>query len=316
MKQTHWERFHQGGTLATCPTSPVGGYDEELEAVWVDFFTPLPNDASILDVATGNGAVLAIASETNRRLKKRWQLHGSDLARINPVSHVRDGKNLFAGCTFHPEVATEALPFSDSSLDAVCGQYALEYSDQAKALLEISRVLKSAAQARFVLHNTQSLLVLNAHASLTEAELVLDESRLYQRLTRLVKMGDQSAAIDHPATTQLRETLRSLRNAHSEAQKAGQGRVLEVSLDAVRKLLEMRLTSSPAVVTEQIQRVEQDLRYSVRRLRDLLAHALSEDDMNQLMVEAGEAGLKTVSMEPQYHRSDHLVGWCWTLSKS
>ena len=82
-----WETYYRGGAISTCPTARDGGYDLEVREAWVEFFTPLPDGARILDIGTGNGVVPLIAADTAAALGRRWEIHGADLAQIDPPRH-------------------------------------------------------------------------------------------------------------------------------------------------------------------------------------------------------------------------------------
>ncbi|WP_181952553.1 class I SAM-dependent methyltransferase [Vulcaniibacterium gelatinicum] len=316
MSLEHWEAYYRGGALATCPTSPEGGYDLELREVWRDFFAPLPAQARLLDIGTGNGAVALIAAETAAALGRRWEIHATDLAQIDPPRHVPGGAERFSGITFHPGVATEQLPFPEAHFDAVSGQYALEYSDTARALAELARVLKPGARAQFVLHHAESRLVLTGKVSQREAELVFNELRVYRRLRKLLAGERMSADAAQRAGVEVQSAIRALKLALPQAQQSGGGRMLAVTLDAVRKLMEMRAEARPELVGLEIDRAENELRAGVRRLNDLVVHACSNERMTELEGQAATAGFEVLERVPQYHAGANLVGWRLVLRRA
>jgi ubiquinone/menaquinone biosynthesis C-methylase UbiE len=305
----HWETYYRGGLLSTCPTTPAGGYDQELESVWTDFLSKLPDGSVVLDIGTGNGAVVQIIADTARGLSKSWEIHGTDLAQIDPLRHVADADKRFSGCRFHPGVATERLPFEAESIDALCGHYALEYSEPEAAIGEVARVLKPGGRAQFVTHHVDSLLARNARQTMAEAEIVLGETRIYRRLRRLVAMDDHQPSRDHPAARALQGAIRRLKEARAELARSGQGRVVDVALDAVRQLLVLRRSHRAEKVTLEVDRAEEEMRLSVRRLQDLLERALDDEGIDSLKRLAESDGLVCEESAPQYHAGDNLVGW-------
>lgn len=315
MSVEHWEKYYRDGVIATCPTSPAGEYDQELREVWEGLFNDLPDGDHILDIATGNGAVVLIACETAERLGRRWAIHGADLARIDPPRHVNDGARRFAGCTFHPGMATEALTFEDASFNAVTGHYALEYADIPAAMAQIYRVLKPGGRARFIIHHDQSVLVANARRSLAESEFVLSETRVYRYLRRLVTMDNAAPSVQGRETTNLRKRIHALRQAHERARQAGGGRVLAVTLDAIQRVLSARPGMTPEAAGLEVDRIEAELRASVRRLRDLLDRARDDQGMAHMEADARGAGFEISEREKQFHAGANLVGWRLTLRK-
>jgi ubiquinone/menaquinone biosynthesis C-methylase UbiE len=309
-----WETYYRGGAISTCPTARDGGYDLEVRDAWVEFFTPLPDGARILDIGTGNGVIPLLAAETAAALGKHWEIHGADLARIDPPKHVPDGARKFAGIQFHPGVASERLPFEAASFDAVTGHYALEYADTAAALAQVHRVLKPGASARFVLHHAGSALLRSARQSLHEAAWLFGEAKIYRRVHKLVTMDELSPSAK-AAATELRGVIQQLKLAVEHARRNGAGRVLDVALDATQKLLATRQRLSPAATGVECERAEQDMRASVRRLNDLVAHARTDEDMAALEAQAREAGFTTVERAPLYHAGTNLVGWQLSLRR-
>jgi len=304
-----WETYYRGGMIATCPTGPDGGYDLELRTAWVEFFSTLPDQACLLDVGTGNGVIALIAVETASALGRHWEIHATDLAQIDPLRDVADGKRRLAGIQFQGGVATEKLPFERGQFDAVSGHYALEYTDTAMALTEIHRVLKAGGEAQFILHNADSVLVQNARSSLREADLVLVQTKIFRRLHRLVTSAQVTPGTTQRATDELRSAIRTLKQQLQPSQQIGAGRVLRVALDAVQKLLVARTQSPPEVVGLEVDRAEAEMRASVRRLNDLLGHARSAEQMQQIQRQAGDAGFNLIECMPQYHARSNLVGW-------
>lgn len=315
MSVKQWETYYRGGTLSTCPTAADGGYDLEVRAAWVEFFSALPEHARILDVGTGNGVVALIASETAAALGRSWDIHATDLAEIDPPRYVRDGARRLSGITFHPGVPTERLPFDDASFDAVSGHYALEYTDIPAALAQVHRVLKPGGNAQFILHHDESVLVRSARTSLREADLVFSDTKIYRRLHRLVEM-DQIQPSTQRVASELQTAIRALKQGLEDVRPQGGGRILSVTLDAVQKLLTARKEMPARTVALEVDRAEAELRASVRRLNDLVEHACPESAMQRIAKQAGDAGFSLIEHLPLHHAGTNLVGWQLLLHRA
>ncbi len=308
----HWEQYYRGGALATCPTSNDLSYDKELRTCWEDFFRDLQDDARILDVGTGNGAVALIARELAGQCGRNWEIHGSDLAQIDPVRDVPGGAERLAGIKFHSGVATERLPFDDASVDAVSGHYALEYMDRPAALREIRRVLRPDGRAQFVIHHAASRLLVNAAASLDEAEIV-KESRVYRRLRRLMLVDADKLELLQRRQEELQLAIRMLKRAAAERGQGGHISFVVMTLNTVRKLLELRRERSSAAVELEILRVEGEFRNARKRLNDLIAHALDATELEALQQQALTVGFTHAEHQELRHDGEHLVGWLLQL---
>lgn len=301
-----WDPFYRGGALATGATASEEGYDLELRATWVEFFSTLPDGARLLDLGTDNGAVALIAAETATALGRNWEIHATDL----------DGSCRLQGITFHPGMATEQLPFQAGSFDAVSGHYALEYTDTTAALAEIHRVLKTGGDAQFILHHIDSVWVRSAQWSLREAKLVFTETNVFRRLHRLVTMEQAVPGTTQRAMEELRAAIQALKQGLQQARQAGAGGVLSVALDAVQALLVARKDGNPVAIGLEVDRAEAELRASVRPLNDLIEHARTQQDMDSLEKEAAAAGFSLIECMPLSHAGQRLVGWQLLLRRA
>jgi ubiquinone/menaquinone biosynthesis C-methylase UbiE len=310
----HWETYYRGGALATCPIGPDANYSLGLRDAWVEFFASLPDGATVLDVGTGNGAVALIARDAATAAGRTFEIHGTDLAQIDPPRQVRGGATMFDGIAFHPGVATERLPFEAGTFDGVSGQFALEYTEVESALREIFRVLKAGGRARFSVHHSDSVVVQNARESLSQAHLVLDETRVYRRLRAFVT-ADREAAGRPKATAAWNE----LNSAAARLQQAGatssNAHVLRVTVDAVQKLLAARTGLSAAQLDREIDGVERELRSSVRRLQDLAGAARSEESILEMARTATRVGFDVEMPRPQFQSGSILVAWLLDLRR-
>lgn len=309
MDAHHWEQYYRSGALVTGPAGRDGGYDQELRERWVEFFSPLPDGASLLDIATGNGAVPYIARQVAQESARQWRIVGIDQASIDPLAHVPDGAHRLAGIEFMGGVAAESLPFEAASFDAVSGQYALEYTDTTRVVAEMARVCKPGARVAFVLHHAESVLLHNARLSLAQAQFVLVDIKIYRKLRRVVSMVNEPESAVRKAADELRAAIGALKAAVQKAEGMSTALVLEAALDAVPKLLAVRTTMTPAQAEREVAQVEGELRGMVHRLQDLLEHALDTAAAQDLSQKLARAGFVNVELAEQRHGGAQLVGW-------
>ncbi|MGH8249121.1 MAG: class I SAM-dependent methyltransferase [Steroidobacteraceae bacterium] len=312
MNLEHWETYYRGGALATCPLGSASGYTLELYDAWVEFFAGLADASRILDVGTGNGAIALIAKETAGRLGHHYEIHGTDLAQIDPVRDVAEGEKLFAGIQFHELVATERLPFPAASFNAVSGQYALEYAAVEMGLREIFRVLQGGGQAQFIMHHADSVILHNAQQSLKDADLILNRTKIFRRLRRHLEAERRSPVGARRTWVELVAAVSQLQSASGKATSA---LMLHVTLDAVQQLLNARQQLSRATMDRQIHVVEADIRASVRRLQDLVGSAQSVADIARIKDFAGSLGFVGCEARTQFHDGANLVGWRLNLRR-
>ncbi len=145
-----WTRLWRAGALHSCGCAFRDNYEGATADFWRGRFAALDDGARVVDLGTGNGAILLLAREVAAARGVRFALDGVDLADIDPAA-LPGAEDRYAGIRFHPRTSMAALPFADRSVDLVCGQYALEYAPFAPAAAEIARVLAPGGRIAFVL---------------------------------------------------------------------------------------------------------------------------------------------------------------------
>lgn len=312
MSVEHWEAYYRGGAIATCPMGPSSSYTLELRELWLGFFSALDDGARILDVGTGNGAIALLAKEAATAAGMRFEIHGADLAAIDPPRHVPNGVALFDGIVFHPGMPAEHLDFPTGSVDAVSGQYSLEYTDVGKALAEVWRVLRPGGRGLFVLHHEQSVLIRNARESLKHAALVLEDTKILRKVRRHATAERDSA---EAARVTWAELARAATRLQQSAATSPTPHILHVVLDGVQKLLGLRTQLGAAAFEREVDRFEHDVRASVRRLHDLVGCAQSAGQMELIVATARRIGFECGPARLQHHAGENLVGWRLDLSR-
>jgi len=312
MTVQHWETYYRGGAIATCPMGPDTTYTLELRDLWLAFFAAIDDGGRVLDVGCGNGAIALLAKEAASAVGRRFEIHGADLASIDPPRHVANGASLFAGIEFHAGMPCERLGFETGTFDAVSGQYALEYTDTPRSLAEVRRVLRPGGRALFIMHHDHSVLIRNAGESLAQAALVFEETRILRKLRRHAVAERQSEAAARATWAELSAAATQLQQA---AARSKSPHLLHVVIDGVQKLLGARREMSVAGFEREVDRFEREVRAGVRRLQDLVGCAQSEQQMAATVDTARRIGFECGVAEPQRHAGENLVGWRLALTR-
>jgi len=137
-----WADFWAGQPKSGGGCLPQGlrQIDAAQRVAWEAFARELPKGARVLDLATGDGAVLKKLQGARRDLK----LTGVDSSNVLPQSPV--------GMTLRAGIAMERLPFAAASFDAVTSQFGYEYGDTAAIGREAARVLRPGGRIQFLIH--------------------------------------------------------------------------------------------------------------------------------------------------------------------
>jgi ubiquinone/menaquinone biosynthesis C-methylase UbiE len=306
MSLPQWEDYWKTGWVVSCPTGPMSGYTGALRSLWERFFATLGDGARLLDIGTGNGALPLIALEVARRRDVNVEIHGVDLARIDPVAQVPEGARLFDGVTFHGGVAAEQMPFADGRFDAVCGQFALEYTQCPTALREVHRVLAPDSAACFVLHHASSIVARNARESLQHAQELEERAGAFTDLRDYVaaeRSDPSQAAVIHARMT------RRMQHLHRLASQSTGSKLLAGVLPALARLFELRRTLSAEDFATAFADAHQAFKAAERRLADLVAAAVDETGLEAIEEQARAAGFVGIRHATVQEDATTLVGW-------
>ncbi|WP_368561723.1 class I SAM-dependent methyltransferase [Pseudoxanthomonas sp. UTMC 1351] len=152
--------------MHSCSTAISGNYDGAIRTFWNAQFDALQNGERVVDIGTGNGALPLLAKDSAARRGIFLDIHGVDIADIDPPATVKGGEKTYEGVKFHPKTSSAHLPFPDGSVTLVCSQFAFEYTPRQATISEILRVIGRDGRAAFVVHSDRSII-----ATISEQQL-------------------------------------------------------------------------------------------------------------------------------------------------
>ena len=94
-----------------------------------------------------------------------------------------------------------------------------------------------------------------------------------------------------------------------EAESSNNPLLLKFVIDSVSALLKNRSRLSRGQMLQQTNLLERELKNWVRRLKDLVSAAVSEEGMDHLVRVAAEHGFEDARFGLQMQGGDNLVGW-------
>lgn len=180
-----WEALWRSGVLHSCAIGIRGNYDQEILAFWRQRFAGLADGQVLVDVGTGNGAIALLAQQAARERGIALQIHGVDLADIDPPRDVPRGAALYEGIRFHPRTAMTHMPFADGAVALLCSQFAFEYAPHAEAAAEILRVIGPQGRAAFIVHSAESVIAEVGRTQLDACGWLLQTSGVLPATTAL-----------------------------------------------------------------------------------------------------------------------------------
>lgn len=282
-----WDIYWRNDHLHACVPVSNPRHLKALEAHWHTFFSGLGEEATIVDLGTGNGSLAVMAAKFAAERGLSFEIHGVDAAAIDPLRSVASARELLAGIRFHPHTRIEELPFEADSMDAVCGQFALEYAEPHAAVAEIVRVLARQGRFGFLLHA-------RAGALMERAAMHRDQARHLRASGILARLADVFEAIREAGT----ETAVTATGRHLSARESFEAGLRE-QLPWLREQPDPELPLNFLRAVEQLYQAAGRLAPADRErlLRDLETRLAAREARVAAMVEAAldEVGLQSLA---------------------
>jgi ubiquinone/menaquinone biosynthesis C-methylase UbiE len=317
-----WSRLWRAGVLHSCACGIPGNYDGPIAEFWESCHARLRDGDQVVDIGTGNGALLLLAKEHARRRNLCLDLHGVDAADIDPPRSVAGNHGIFDGIRFHPRTSAERLPFESGSVRLLTSQYAFEYMSHAPVFAEIVRVLSSDGTAAFVLHSRDSLVCKVSTEQLEACRFLFSQSDIHARAADVIQMiagtshapGRERILADPRA-----ETVRLAFNASAQALMDAVARwpraeVLQRAVQVVSQTLQ-QAAADPATARSSLDRAFASLEAEFVRLRHLDAAILDVDAIERLGARFRDAGFGSVAVAPMDQRAGARMGWTLVASR-
>lgn len=259
----YWTKYWQQGHLTSFGQDFTGNYTGSLKKVWSDFFEEMDENSTVLDIGTGNGALVDLALQSSKNL----QIVGVDSAKLSLQDNLCNIDNV----KFLEKTNAENLPFEDNKFDAVVSQFGIEYADLSKALPELARVLKPKGTFQLVMHDAKSSIVKPNTRILNAATALLESNGPLLHLRKLINTLSKDKARSIITENYRRDLNESIGNI---------AKTNEVGLHGTNFPSFLKFIMSPSCVQakkkQNIALFEKELKGQIERLRDLCNAALTE----------------------------------------
>ena len=214
---------------------------------------------------------------------------------------------------FHSYTPCEEQPFEDDSFDLVSSQFGFEYSDVELTLREVRRVLTPGGRFIAISHHVDSDLIKAASTELDVYRYALDELDLFGRVRNYMSaLGKLSGSPKKLAKTlerakpysqDVNEGMDLFRQRHpdDECSKGIVGAISYLARGVRQATKEQRRAA--------VEAAADDFRYAQARLQDMVAAALSQEQIDSLGLTARAAGFESVFCLRLFDEDRGLAGW-------
>jgi SAM-dependent methyltransferase len=238
--------------------------------VWVAVARALPRGARVLDLATGDGAVLGKLRDGRPDLK----LVGVDSSVVLPKGV--KGAELKAG------VPMERLPVPPASFDLVTSQFGFEYGDTARIAGEVRRVLRPSGRFTFIIHHAGGPIVGHNGKRLGSLDWAVRKSGLLEKAAALARAR---ALTDLPTPPLFRQAALETRTRFP-GQSVG-----EEFASAIAVTLDMGRGRPPQETLDVLATLRAKAENEIARIEALRGAARDPTQIAALVTELETAGL-------------------------
>lgn len=211
MTDDAWTLYWSNNTPQSCIASQDSSDAKAIDALWRDFVANLKPGATILDLATGNGAV----PRAMLRERQNYSITAVDRADIAPLKYLKDPGNL-QQVRFIGGIDASQLPMADQSYDALSSQFGIEYGDLNAIAAEVSRVIKPGGRCQFLMHHSDSAIVSPNALLIGEFENCLKKGGLVDALLAFLQGQCSAADLDQKGQRYLASDNRKTRQVSGQ----------------------------------------------------------------------------------------------------
>lgn len=279
-----WADNRQAGHGGGCLPQAWQGIDAAQKAAWKGFAAKLPKGARVLDLATGDGRVMAWLLAARKDLKPVGVDLSAQLPEPPRGAKVRSG------------VAMEELPFPGNRFRAVVSQFGFEYGDLARSARELARVLAPDGSAGLMTHRQDGPILAHNLERRAQIRWAIEEKNLPEIAIRSLELRAVGVS-DIPAAI--------LSAPQEGAARFGPRSAAWEIPEAIRQCLVMGRGDNPANVTRLIRTIAAKASNELARIASLEAACAQTADEEGLVQALRSAGLIQVSAEPVSEAAGH-----------
>ena len=300
---SQWTQYWSQGNLTTFSGVFEDGYEGEVKEFWWRVFTNFSKKDRVLDLGTGNGALLRLLSDFAAESDINFNAIGIDFANI---ARLRDVKFSNLKTVIHSETSMENTGLISNSVDHVISQYALEYSKLTKSVPEIIRIMKKHSTLSAIMHSSDSKLIIEGNQYIEQIEYCMKLNltqvviELIPIITR-IKSGEKVSIDEKSKAEVLRENLNSgINNILDFASNFKDQLFFRNYIQQLTSVFSVQNRSLIDVIIERLNISSIDY---LQRMYDMQASRLSKQRITQLKQLAKDNSLEIVRLEPFIYKN-------------
>jgi hypothetical protein len=283
-----WELFWAEAGVHGCTALFPAGAQQAIADKWRAYFAVLDAPFSLLDIATGRGAVLDHAAAAHG--SATLQLVGADLAGAPPPAAFP--------MAYRGGVDAACLPFGDQSFEQVTSQFGVEYAGFEPAVAEAARVC--AGGLKMLIHAAEGVVVRQNALQGEQADWILGELRLPDQLHDLFASPspDKALTIDR--------MLSAIRTRGEDDENVS---LLESVYSAALETQQLWRTIGAGAAQRAVAALSEQLALHRDRMRLLGGVGIDRSRVGAAACAIRASSFEVAIEEERFGADDHLVGY-------
>ncbi|TGD71868.1 methyltransferase domain-containing protein [Mangrovimicrobium sediminis] len=306
LQPAEWAHFWRQSPVTSMLDAFEASYDLEIRAFWEQHMLPAPEQ--LVDLATGNGALVWIADEILNRGEPRTRITGVDFASTDPFKTLGRKRRDYPMVEFIGNTNIEALPMADASVDMAVSQWGFEYAQPERAVLELLRVLKPASRVALICHYEDSDIVRHSRGAYGVYDHFLNQAALFDRYLALADATPKRAGAQQLRTVpayqqalgQLNQSIHALGQFLGSTPGLNPARAKHY-LDCLQSVFTSNRLATRAARREAIIGYREQMLSAMRRAEDLYSSVLTREECAQLVGMFEAAGFTVRHNAPVRH---------------
>lgn len=286
----YWGRAPADACTAEMPPAVRGAIAERWRAV----FGGLASGATVLDVATGKGAVLEIGRAA---LPPGVTVTMTGLDRADPPAGSLSDVFQSGAARFIGSADAARLPFEDRSQDLVTSQFGIEYAGLECGAGEAARVCRD--RLVFLVHAAEGAVVRQNSAQTGQIGWILDELGFAAAL---------KSFFNERTTEKACEIDRILKAMRERAGREENPNLISGLIGNAMELQTLADRTPSAEISRMIEGMETRMRAHAARMNALVRAAPSTDEMEALRLRLQGAGFGNAAITPLRGANGEIAG--------
>lgn len=317
-KKQAWDRYWQNGFLTTFTAEKDKNYSGLVKEFWESQLKGLDDDASLVDCAAGNGAILSLVIDYMHRNKCEYNLTAVDYANILDGS---DFYKKYPKIRVLSETPMESMGIECATIDMCASQYGFEYSNRSKTVTEIARVLKKDGKFCALIHHIDSPVTYASKLSIEQIN-ICQQSNLTKTVASLLrrlgylKKSNKNAQSDHKASTLRKQFNEVARKLLERGQMLPNNDHINYYLNELTGVFRVEARNlSLAKKLSIVKNVDSDSKLYKRRMEAMLEATCNTEDIRDLKSEFEQNGFSIIEYNKLKHGSVTMA-WKFIAKKN